>query len=321
MKFSDRGLVQNGYTNLKLINSLFWVVDIAFVVHSYGTFPLSQQLKGGFPENSIKGQICMKLDFQLDKNNVKYRVKQGATHFLIMVFTLLKRRNIGGFVKDHNLSQSTFAQFGGKQNRNLFTASQNIFYLLVCISLAFVDNGLIMALEWYSGKIDKHTQFIIHNCLWVAYIDLFFGLFVPLKHIIQSRESLPELWWESKRNESPKFYVRRHSIHPRRYSSINSDESIFLSLSKLGAKDHESVLDFENKKWKRKSVRGVSNKRNVQSHSLKDSYIESNQYNAITPLGANLLVHSKKKMRRKRKKRMRITVLPKIQEEETMFQL
>ena len=201
------------------------------------------------------------------------------------------QNNIRRFVKDRNLSLSTFGQFGGAYNRNLFTASQNICYLLVCISLVFLDNGLILAFEYHYGQVEKHTQFIAHNFLWVAYIEFFFGLYVPLKHIIHSRECLPELWWESTTEESSQFYVRKYSIHPRRYSTMSlsktSDPRNFRSFSNKVSKNDKSKTFFQNEKSKAKTVKYDSKRRNSLSGKLKKKY--------------------------------RIKVLPKIQEEETQF--
>ena len=74
VKHSGKGLVQNGYPDVKMFNTLYWLFFISFVCFSYGIFPLSQQLQGGFPENSVKGQLCMKIDFDLDKMNVNQRI-------------------------------------------------------------------------------------------------------------------------------------------------------------------------------------------------------------------------------------------------------
>ena len=74
VKYSERGLVYKGQPNLQLLNILFWVFFTTMVTYGYRVFPLSQQLKGEFPQNSIKGQICLKNDFSLDEMNSKQRV-------------------------------------------------------------------------------------------------------------------------------------------------------------------------------------------------------------------------------------------------------
>ena len=70
VKFSGRGLVFNGYPNLKLFNKLFWLFFITIVTYSYVVFPLAHQLKGEFPKNSTKGQICLRLDFRNEEMNL-----------------------------------------------------------------------------------------------------------------------------------------------------------------------------------------------------------------------------------------------------------
>ena len=63
--YSHRGLVLNGYPNLKLFISIHWIYFATMIAYDFGVYPLSHMLKADFPHNSIKGQICMKLDFEL----------------------------------------------------------------------------------------------------------------------------------------------------------------------------------------------------------------------------------------------------------------
>ena len=184
---------------------------------SFGIFPLSQQLKGSFPENSIKGQICMKLDFQLDKVNTTHRLSNLVVPTLMLVFHLRQRKSIKEYVAGQNLKKRTFSQFGGVIRRNLFSADQTSFYFLVCLSCVFIDNGLILLFQMYQGVFHKDTRFIIHSLLWVSVMCAFFGVYVPIKHYFESRSSLPHIWVENREKESNTFYITGYSITPRRY--------------------------------------------------------------------------------------------------------
>ena len=108
----------------------------------------------------------------------------------------------------------TFSQFGGNHNRNLFTAQQTSSYLKIMTLILILDNGLITCMQSYPDYLDRHTRFILHNMLWVVSGELFFGIYIPLKHLILSRNSLPGLWWEESQVQE-NFYVRQPKLSPR----------------------------------------------------------------------------------------------------------
>ena len=83
--------------------------------------------------------------------------------------------------------------------------------------ITVLDNALIIILQLYGEKMGKEAQFFIHNLISVFIVNVFFSLYVPWKHIIESRDCLPALWWENTGKKDSKFYVRNHSLTPRRY--------------------------------------------------------------------------------------------------------
>ena len=87
VKFADRGLVNGGYPNLKLSETLTLVIYVSYVTCLYGIFPFSHQIKDHFPAESRKGQLCMQLDFVPNENYTKHRIKQAVFPFLVMIFT------------------------------------------------------------------------------------------------------------------------------------------------------------------------------------------------------------------------------------------
>ena len=56
------------------------------LAYMFGVYPLSHLLKADFPQNSIKGQICLKLDFELGEMNVKQRFFGFIGPLLVLVF-------------------------------------------------------------------------------------------------------------------------------------------------------------------------------------------------------------------------------------------
>ena len=101
---------------------------------------------------------------------------------------------------------------------------QTNFYHFICICLLLMDNTLIILFQIFRLHLEKNTQFLFHNLLWVISLDIFFGLYVPLKHIILSRHSLPSLWWSSTSVKIVQFYVRPPCISPRRSVARESHE-------------------------------------------------------------------------------------------------
>ena len=194
VKYSDRGLVANGQTNLKLFNKLYWIFLVTAIAYSYGVFPFAQQVRGGFPGNSPKGQICLKMNFQLGETNLKQRIAQLIGQAVLGILRFRFMKIITRYVKGQNLNRRTFAQFGGKHQRNVFNIKQTNSYLFVCFCLLLLDNTLITFYQLLRLKIDENTRFVIHNLLWIISMNIFFGIFIPVKHILLSRQCLPSLY-------------------------------------------------------------------------------------------------------------------------------
>ena len=173
-------------------------------------------LKDNFPGNSIKGQICMKLDFQLGEMNNKQRFFGFIGPVIFSVFTLRFGRNCNTYVKARNLNMRTFSQFGGTHHRNLFTLRNTRLYMTVILLLVPLDNILIVFFQQNQGIVDKRTQFIIHNIPWLLVCDFFFGIYIPVKHFFSSKHLLPGLWCEIKHVKREKFYVGKTAPTPRR---------------------------------------------------------------------------------------------------------
>ena len=151
---------------------------------SYGVFPLAKQLKESFPQNSIKGQICMKIDFQIDEAYWKQRVFTLIAPAVMLIFNWRFKESLLDYTKGKNLRMNTIAQFGGNHQRNILTVQQTWSYFLKFTAFIIVDNALIVVFKSCSKHLDKKSQFIIHNMLWVLILNCFFSFYVPLKHLL-----------------------------------------------------------------------------------------------------------------------------------------
>ena len=147
----------------------------------------------------------------------KQRIGMCFKSLVMAIFTYRFMKMINSYVKGQNLEMQTFSQFGGKHQRNLFTVKQNLSYLLVVLCRPALDTGLTILFKLYKEQLDKTNQFIIYNLFWVGFIEVFFGIYVPVKHIILSRDLLPGLWWDDKIVQTSNFYVSKPSMSPRRY--------------------------------------------------------------------------------------------------------
>ena len=156
-----------GVPNLKLLKWMHWIYIITFFILSYALFPLQYQLKENFPGNNSKGQICMGLPFKLGEDNRKQRIIGFIMPILFYIFMFRYKKNAMDSVKRQNLNMKTFAQFGGKHHRNLFTLEHVSHYLFVIVTHNTLDNILITVFQQQDGYIDKQTQFILHNIQWL----------------------------------------------------------------------------------------------------------------------------------------------------------
>jgi hypothetical protein len=159
----------------------------------------------------------MRIDFKLEEMNIKQRIFSFIVPLFFAINIVRSMKKIKDYVKGQNLKMKTFSQFGGTHQRNIFSAKQTSSYFFVCTLLVILDNALIILFQLYKEKLDKDNQFLIHNFIWVLTIEGFFGLYVPVKHIILSREFLPGLWWDNTTVQTNKFYVSKRSLSPRRH--------------------------------------------------------------------------------------------------------
>ena len=104
--------------------------------------------------------------------NSKQRVMTFFSPLWMTMFCLRFSKIITGYVEGQNLKEKkTFSQFGGKYQRNLFTLIQTRRYLMVCVSLVFLDNLVIIRLELYRKELRKET--LIYFSILIPYIYTF----------------------------------------------------------------------------------------------------------------------------------------------------
>ena len=171
----------------------------------------------------------------------------------------------------------TFSQFGGKHHRNIFTAKETRNYFVFCLFLMVLDNTMIIIMQVFREHVDKDKRFVLYNLLWVSSLELFVGVFIPVKHLIQSRENLPGLWWNRRQDESIKFYVSHQSFVPRRYFESVNNHSFEIHQRRCSVNVGQS-LGYQFPPMVRKNKLNT-----VQVHALNPSYSLMKETSQSTP--------------------------------------
>ena len=188
----------------------------------------------------------MRVNFQLGGTNLKQRIAQFVGPIVLGILRLRIMKQINSDAKSQNLNRRTFAQFGGLHQRNIFNIDQTNSYLIGCFFFLFIDNTLITFFQLFGANMDKKQRYFIYNLLWILSVNIFFCVFIPVKHILLSRDSLPSLWCSPKLVRRTKFYVLQPVISPRRSECVVDNQKMvqknFVFLRKLSLKNTIQAL-------------------------------------------------------------------------------
>ena len=155
----------------------------------------------------------------MDDMNLKQRILGFLIPFIHAIFWIRFLSSIKTSLNEHCRNKKNFAALGGDHQRNVITLSQTAWYLSYSFCFIAADNIIIIICEIYQKELSKETIFIIHNMLWVFVVDIFFGLYLPLKHLALTWNNMPSLWFKERNlsNASP-FYIKEPELTPRRNS-------------------------------------------------------------------------------------------------------
>ena len=111
-------------------------------------------------------------------------------------------------VKSKCLAGQTMACFGGKYRRNVFTFEEIVGYKTRLLLFTLIYNIMIVLFQFYCDSDNSHIYFVVHNIFYVSFVNIYFLVYVPLKHVLLSNQSI---WYstKSKDQDTPRsFYVR-----------------------------------------------------------------------------------------------------------------
>ena len=216
--------MSQGTANVRLFKILYWIFALVFVAFGFGNVPLSKQLTPGFPENMVIGQICLKKELIYSKDSVKARLIGFAFPILHMICDSHLRGQVFRYVHGQCLNKKTFSAFGGIFRRNIFTYKQT-FWSNLCWPCRFIilENAMLIGLEVYSKHLNVNLSCALHNLFCVFFIDIFHGLYLPLKYLHSSKDHFSSERKAEKRKKN--FYIRSPDIAPRRDCASKSIDS------------------------------------------------------------------------------------------------
>ena len=229
----------SGQPNLTLFNHLHWLVFFISTPICYVAFPLTKQVEDNYPENTTKGQLCMNLEFPIERTNLKQRMMSLICPLIMTITNIKFKISLSQFIKGRNLNMRSFAQFGGKHPRNIMSLDQTFKYFLRVIAFIIMDNILILLFQIFRNQINPETRFVLHNILWISFMNFYISVYVPLKHIILSKET--SLWTNKEVVTPSNFYLREQELVPRRdYEESINTKNKFSYLSTKQRRDQVS---------------------------------------------------------------------------------
>ena len=182
--YSGRGLVFEGKPNLKLFDTLYWI--FLFTVGTWLSINSLELFSSFYNLTALATIQCL-----------------GAA----MVELVEKHKK--NYVKGQCLNQTTFSSFGGKQRRNIFTGQETRLHFHF-IHVAMVIEEMLLT-EPFDPFQRKTTKSIL-TYFWAFY----FGLFIPIRQLLCSRQELPEMFEKILKTNTCEFYARQpEKLSPR----------------------------------------------------------------------------------------------------------
>ena len=118
------------------------------------------------------------------------------------------------YVNGQCLNKKTYSAFGGMFRRNIFTYKETVWFSTFWCIFIILENAMLLGLEVYSKYLNVNVSYALHNLFCVFFIDIFHGIYLPLRHLHLCKDHFSS---DEKSEKSHKyFYVRSPDIAPRR---------------------------------------------------------------------------------------------------------
>ena len=229
---AEFGFTVDGKVDMRIVNLLYWFFFLFLFSVSSAFMPVADIISDSenYPEKLVFGKICLHQTFpQKSFNEIISRDRLWGFAFPIIYFSFvlfwsMKNKNL---VKDVCIARKTFACFGGTYRRNLQTFEESVFLSLYWCVFIVLENIIVIIIEAFHDQVSEQTVFILYNCFFFFFGDLFHGLILPLKYIILSRRDYFVLWSSNNSEDSsPSDETRRsdpeEKIPRREFLNLNT---------------------------------------------------------------------------------------------------
>ena len=220
---AEKGLYIQNRSNSTLMRGIYMIFTFGWTVSGYLSWPGSVMFSSNYPDNTVKGRICLthRLDWDQDKRSKKtsdiYVKPRLIVLALIMtvgflMFFMIHRVKI--FIQKFCSSNRSHACIGGRYRRNILTFKELSRFYTFIIMFFLWDTILIFTFYFVQDCIGSDFVFFFYQGNTVLF-DLTCIILLPTFVLLKSQKDFPSLWT----NFVPKkltFYATENGLVPRR---------------------------------------------------------------------------------------------------------
>ena len=220
---AEKGFVSNGIYNSRTFNICFLLLTATFGAYLYLPYFITSGLEENYPENTVKGRICMgrRLDWKEREEKITsdVYVKPRLIIITFMMISIFFHCYLCGyqarrFITHFCQSQQSFASIGGSQRRNVFSHGELLICQWIILSFVLLENILIIIFYHFQDCLGTENVFIIH-LFFCSITDFLMIIILPIITIFRSLRDYPELWTKFE-PKSITFYISQTTLIPRR---------------------------------------------------------------------------------------------------------
>ena len=266
---AEKGLYIKERSNSPLIQAIYVIFTFGWTVSGYLSWPGSVMFLENYPDNTVKGRICLnhRLDWDQNKRSketsdiyIKPRLVVLALTLTIglMMFYLIHRVKI--FINNFCSSNSSHACIGGRYRRNILTFQELSSFYTFLILFFLWDSVLIFSIYYLQDQVGLDAVFFFYQGN-NAMFDVVCILLLPIFVLIKSQKDFPAMWSDYVPKKLA-FYVTSPGLVPRRETLYKDD---------VDQKAEQIQPKMDQKSWR--ELLQERNMRN-QTHVLGNTTVE-----------------------------------------------
>ena len=249
---ADKGFVSKSLYNFQFLKFCFGGYTLFFSIYSFVPYLTSTMISNDYPENTVKGRICLGLRLDWDKDNSKETsdiyIKPRLIILAVVLCSLfltfyLFFYKAQKFIKGFCVAQKSFASIGGKRRRNLLTFQELSICHFLILSFYLLESLLVFFFYKEQDSLGTRTVFFLYM-LSTGLADLVMIILLPVLIVFTTRNSYPEMW-TSYVAQPYKYYASAFQLVPRRNQS---DFDNFAETN--GESNHDKGLKDSNQETK-----------------------------------------------------------------------